>query len=537
MIIKNLTEFKTHDEYVDFTGTTAFVKPNVSYCDDKDEVHYMVDVTGVTLSPSHVEIFRGDTFKLSGSVLPTNATFQGLTWESSDPDIISVDENGVVTATEKGSATITVTTKDGGFSKTCSVLSKVGVTAVTLDKAEITMNKIGATEQVTATVLPADATNKNVTWTSSDDSIATVDNTGLVEAVSYGSATTTVTTEDGGYTANCAVNVEEQYYGEELTLIARGNGGFKVTSATTTFQYSKNNGNWTNATSATTISVSSGDRVAFKGTLRPPNSRGSATFSSSTPFDVEGNVMSLVYGDDFSGKTEIPSDGGYGGATFRALFSGSPVVDASKMKLPATKLLNSCYANMFWKCSSLIAVPELPALNLRDSCYENMFNNCTALETVPKNYLPSTNLAANCYMAMFADNIKLKACPDLPAATVPTYGYNQMFRGCKAITEPPVLLAETIGTWSLASMFSGCTSLTESPVLLPTEFPTSSCTQMFKECTSIKKVTTFVETKASAATYLWLYLASTTGTFVTKASTTWDNNYNGIPTGWTRQNI
>ena len=122
-----------------------------------------------------------------------------------------VDTSGKVTAVGAGTATITATAVDGSEKyDTCTVtVTKTSVTGVTLDQTSLTLTE-GDSETLTATVEPSNATNKNVTWSSSDPNVATVEN-GVVTAVGAGTATITVTTEDGGKTATCTVTVERPY--------------------------------------------------------------------------------------------------------------------------------------------------------------------------------------------------------------------------------------------------------------------------------------------------------------------------------------
>ena len=167
-----------------------------------------VPVTGVTLDKAELTLEKGSTGTLKATVEPQNATNNTVTWSSSNPEFATVD-NGVVTAVSAGEAIITVTTEDGAKTATCKVTvnasQTVPVTGVTLDKAELTLEK-GSTGTLKATVEPQNATNNTVTWSSSNPEFATVDN-GVVTAVSAGEATITVTTEDGGKTATCKVTV------------------------------------------------------------------------------------------------------------------------------------------------------------------------------------------------------------------------------------------------------------------------------------------------------------------------------------------
>ena len=194
-------------------GKTATCKVTVS---DKE-----IKVTGVKLNKSETSILVGDNEILTATVLPENATNQKVTWKSDKPEIASVDANGKVTGVKAGEATITVTTEDGGKTATCKVTvsdTEIKVTGVTLNKTALTLN-IGASETLSATVAPADATNKKVMWKSSDAAVATVDANGKVTAVKAGEATITVTTEDGGKTATCKVTVKPNLV-SEITLAA-----------------------------------------------------------------------------------------------------------------------------------------------------------------------------------------------------------------------------------------------------------------------------------------------------------------------------
>ena len=198
-------------------------------------------VTGVTLNKDSLILDLGGEETLTAAITPDNATNKNVTWESDNENVATV-ENGVVTAVGAGTATITVTTEDGSFTDTCQVTVKeaanVPVTSVSLDKTTLELTE-GETTQLTATVLPDNATNKAVTWSTSNASIATVDANGLVTAVSAGTATITVTTEDGSFTAKCTVTVREDVPDRpvnipdthEIELIA-GDGGEAKTSLT-----------------------------------------------------------------------------------------------------------------------------------------------------------------------------------------------------------------------------------------------------------------------------------------------------------------
>lgn len=178
-----------------------------------------VPVTGVTLDKTELSLLTGETGTLTATVQPDTATDKSVTWASDDQTVATVDQSGTVTAVAPGTATVTATTADGGHTARCVVTVTRPVTGVTLDKTELSLFT-GNTETLTATVQPADATNRDVTWSSSDDTVATVDKNGIVSAVGAGEATITVTTAEGGYTAACLVQVTQSEYSISATPTA-----------------------------------------------------------------------------------------------------------------------------------------------------------------------------------------------------------------------------------------------------------------------------------------------------------------------------
>lgn len=162
-----------------------------------------VAANDVTLTPDKTTLNVGEKQTLTATVLPADATNKNVTWVSSDTSVATV-ENGVVTAIGKGTATITVTTADGGYTATCEVTVKLPVSAVTLNETSTAL-VVGNTKQLTATVAPANADDSTVTWKSGNTNVATVDQTGKVTAVGVG--TTTITATAGGKSATCTVTV------------------------------------------------------------------------------------------------------------------------------------------------------------------------------------------------------------------------------------------------------------------------------------------------------------------------------------------
>lgn len=164
-------------------------------------------VESISLNHQNVEIFKGASLQLSASVSPDNATDTSVTWSVDNPSVASVDDNGLVAGLSAGSAIVTATANDGSnLSASCSVkVVPKYVTEITLDKTEISLIE-GDTHQLTATVTPDDATNKDLVWTSDDETIAKVSNTGLVTLVNAGETIVRVRTTDGSeLEATCLV--------------------------------------------------------------------------------------------------------------------------------------------------------------------------------------------------------------------------------------------------------------------------------------------------------------------------------------------
>ncbi|GAA0434443.1 hypothetical protein GCM10008934_24860 [Virgibacillus salarius] len=164
------------------------------------------DPTAVDVSPKTNNLAVGGTRSLTATVSPDTAN-PSVNWSSSDEAVATVSSTGEVTAVSTGTATITATSTDDNTVKgTATVNVTQPVTGVSVDPATAEL-EVGATQQLTETVSPSNATNKGVTWSSSDEAIATVDSTGLVTAVAEGNATITVTTDDGGKTATSEITV------------------------------------------------------------------------------------------------------------------------------------------------------------------------------------------------------------------------------------------------------------------------------------------------------------------------------------------
>ncbi len=189
-----------------FSLVVALVVCFVLSCQKEPET---IAVTGVMLSKTSVELTEGDSFRLTATVSPGNATDKTIIWSSDNETVAIVSSTGEVVAKVPGIANISVKTHDGGMTATCRVTvvsKKISVSGVSLDNTTLTMTE-GETQTLKATVTPEDATDKSVTWSSDNTSVADVTSTGVLVAKSPGTATITVKTNDGGKTADCRVTV------------------------------------------------------------------------------------------------------------------------------------------------------------------------------------------------------------------------------------------------------------------------------------------------------------------------------------------
>lgn len=272
-------------------------------------------------------------------------------------------------------------------------------------------------------------------------------------------------------------------------------------------------------------------------------------------YNIGGNIMSLLYGDNFENQTSLNNQE----RTFNRLFYQDThlksvedlVMPATTLTnycyyemfrsctglttapaLPATTLASYCYRGMFENCTSLTTAPALPVTTLEDSCYNSMFYGCTSLTTAPE--LPATTLASSCYYDMFYGCTLLTTAPELPATTLTIGCYKGMFKDCTSLTTAPELPATTLATECYSGMFYNCTSLTTAPVL-PATTLTENCYQaMFSLCNNLNTVTTYASNIfASGCLTNWLNNVSAQGNFFNLGGIIYPSGESGIPRGWT----
>ena len=351
---------------------------------------------------------------------------------------------------------------------------------------------------------------------------------------------------------------------EYFTIIALTDGtiSYSHKEGSNPMFYSINEGEWIETTVSVDISVSTNDMIRFKSN-RGNQAYNQETFTSggTAQFEVAGNLMSLVAGDNFA--TYVPNTNATGTdgelyCSFKNFFGYCTGLASAKNliikycdnesfsnffnrctnlqippKLPAMTLANNCYSSMFAGCTNLASAPALPATTLVSNCYMYMFDGCTSLTTAPE--LPATTLAESCYADMFIGCTSLTTAPALPAMTAANFCYSSMFMNCSSLTQAPALPATTLGTMCYKSMFASCTSLTTAPVLPATALNLMCYSGMFQGCTSLNYIKCLAtDISAFYCTSSWVSGVASTGTFVKASSmTSWTTGDSGIPNNWT----
>ena len=320
-----------------------------------------------------------------------------------------------------------------------------------------------------------------------------------------------------------------EFGGLKFTALEAGSFGMDHigTNETTTkpyISYSKDGVNWIEW-DYTPIEFDAGDFIYFKGVNnRIGNSaRDYSIFTSTGKIAASGNIMSLLYGDDYEGKLdlsgkdycflrifnslpitttpELPATK-LSDSCYREIFGGCNLITTAPA-LPATELIDSCYYGMFYKCASLINEPELPATKLAFMCYGSMFEKCTSLVNAPE--LQATTLADDCYHSMFSGCSKLVNAPALPATKLATVCYYDMFYGCTSLVNAPELPATELKNYCYMEMFYGCKRLVTAPELPATILAESCYENMFFGCKSLVTAPALPATTLADACYRFMF--------------------------------
>ena len=171
---------------------------------------YHVEKVTIESVPEGNVMLQGETFKFSAKVSPDNASDKSVEWTSSDEEVLSIDQEGNALAVKEGTVTVTVTSVDGGKTASCEItVERINVTGVEISvKPENDKMVEGSEFRFEAIVLPENASIKDVEWSSSDEEVLSVDETGNAKALKAGVATLAVKTVDGDFTAECEITVE-----------------------------------------------------------------------------------------------------------------------------------------------------------------------------------------------------------------------------------------------------------------------------------------------------------------------------------------
>ena len=493
-------------------------------------------------SGANVEIAYSIVNPVAGSELTPSSTADWIKdfVVLEDKVCFTVDENNSFT---KRSGTINFT-YEGAEDVRCEVTQIDHPVTISLDKSFI---KLTEGDRISIVATP-DVPDAKIVWSTSDESVLAVDNTGTVVAKNPGDAY--VTASCGTYSSKCDFVVEEC---SALCLEAREIGTFitikKPSGLTIGYKKTGEDVCWLNGTSS--ISIPAGEKVWLFGDNDCCNG---LKIQCSSSCYIYGNVMSLISSTDYNDCEELnePSVFAYlftdnksmtnhptrpiilpatilSESCYSDMFSGCTGL-VSAPELPATTLAESCYRGMFSGCTGLVSAPELPATTLARVCYYDMFRSCTGLVSAPE--LPATTLAESCYSGMFRGCTGLVSAPELPATTLAESCYYRMFSGCTGLVSAPELPATTLAEGCYFSMFNGCTSLTAAPVLPAVLWRNNCYRSMFADCCNLNHIEAYLSFFNERTTSDWVRGVSNTGTFVKRKSVSNSRGDWAIPVGW-----
>ena len=251
-----------------------------------------------------------------------------------------------------------------------------------------------------------------------------------------------------------------------------------------------------------------------------------------------GNILSLLYGDDFHGKTDLVE------LSYASMFwKDTDLVDASLIAMPTGTLCCNLYA-MFKGCTSLEKAPRLQMRETVGKAYSekygivisgggslhSMFYGCTSLVSAP----PKLEIINGHYGSMFQDCTSLVTAPAIIKGISSANSCASMFRGCTSLLNAPVLDVDVLARVIYESMFLGCTSLKKAPVLKAEVLEQDCYDYMFSGCTSLEEIVCYAKSKNyQYCSYAWLADASATGDIYVTREFEWTTGTSGIPSGWT----
>lgn len=271
-------------------------------------VKKVIPVTSITLNKTSLGLSRGQSETLVATVSPDNATDKTVTWSSSDTALATVNQQGTVTAINGG--VVVITAKSGEISASCAVTITVPVENIALDKTNVTL-EIGKSTTLTAIISPNDATDKSVSWSSSESTVASVDANGVVTAKAEGSAV--ITAKNGNKSASCSVTVLKEVVEvtsislDETSLDMVKGESARLTASVQPEDATDKNVSWSSS-DATIASVDNGGNVkALKGgrvTISAKAGEKSATCDVTVTVPLESITLDKEYLDLEEGMSE-----------------------------------------------------------------------------------------------------------------------------------------------------------------------------------------------------------------------------------------
>lgn len=224
-------------------------------------VNPKIPVTGVALDKRSFTMNAGESFQFIGMVSPSNASEKRIKWSVSDSAVATISSTGVLTGVGPGTVLVTATTYDGNFTAQCKVTVLQPVKGITVSDSSVSLAS-GKTKALTWNVIPSNATDKTVTWSSSNTSVAVVSANGVITAKNAGTAVISVKTADGGFTATCSVTVHVPVTGVAVSVasvkVPKGQTSV-VTAAVTPSNATNKSVVWSSSdTSVATVDANSG---------------------------------------------------------------------------------------------------------------------------------------------------------------------------------------------------------------------------------------------------------------------------------------
>lgn len=438
-------------------------------------------VKEITLDKTTLSMSLGDQpVTLTATINPEEVADKTLIWSSSDEKVVTVDENGKVTAVDAGTATIKVMTEDESVFASCDVSVVVDLSTPLTFEAKVAGVTVKFNYEETAANVEYSINNGD--WTALTSAGVTLTTAG--DKVSFRGTNDSYCVSLPSYTRYQFSFSEKCYvYGNIMSLINKDSfATLKELSASYTFC----------------------SLFAGQSNIMHKDSNHELLLPATKLSDQCYNGM-------FSGCKSLTKAPELPARTMTYLCYGAMFYGCSSLEiapdLPATTLANYCYSEMFQDCSNLIKAPtELPSSDLKYMCYHRMFKGCSKLTTTPQ--IEITNVGKESCREMFQDCSALESAPiKLNATTLQQGCYQTMFSGCKSLTSAPAELpAIELASFCYEEMFQGCAKLSTPPSISATKLATGCCKAMFYGCKSLTQAPELKATMLIDDCYWWMFM-------------------------------